>query len=198
MNLLLDAVQNGTVQTTSISWPNKVSLMNNDDEQVRNRSRKLLAPEIESRENVYKNYQPALTIKGYAAKGLVVYKNVCGTCHQAGGQYGKNFGPDLGSIRNRDAASIMADILNPNRSIAVTYEMWTVTKKNGEKLSGVKSAETSSAITVRQLSGMQITVARSDIKLMEASETSAMPVGLESSISINDMANLLAFLRSSK
>ena len=56
------------------------------------------------------------------------------TCHQVGGKYGKIFGPDLGSFRNRDAASIMADILNPNRSIAVTYEMWAITKKNGEKL----------------------------------------------------------------
>ena len=197
-NLLLDAVQNGIIQTTSISWPRKVALMNNDDELVRNRSRKLLAPEIESRENVYKNYLPALAINGDAAKGLIVFKNVCSTCHQVGGKNGKFFGPDLGSIRNRDAASIMADILNPNRSIAVTYELWTLTKTNGEKISGIKSGETSSSISLKQLNDLQVTVARNDIKLMEASETSAMPVGLESALSINDMAHLLAYLRNSK
>ena len=198
MNLLLDAIQIGIIQTTAISWPRKVSLMNNDDENVRNRSRKLLAPEIESRENVYKNYLPALSIHGDAAKGLIVFQNVCGPCHQVGGQKGTFFGPDLGSIRNRDAASIMSDILNPNRSIAVTYELWTVTKTNGEKITGIKSAETSSSISLKQLNSPLVTVARNDIKFMEASETSAMPVGLESALSINDMAHLLAFLRNSK
>ena len=198
MNLLLDAIQNGIIQTTAISWPRKVSLMNNDDEIVRNRSRKLLAPEIESRENVYKNYLPALSVHGDAAKGLIVFKNVCGPCHQVGGQNGTFFGPDLGSIRNRDAASIMADILNPNRSIAVTYELWMVTKSNGDKITGIKSGETSSSISIKQLNNPLVTVARKDIKLMEASETSAMPVGLESALSINDMAHLLAFLRNIK
>lgn len=38
-----------------------------------------LAAEIESRENVYKNYQAALTTKGDAAKGMTVFQNVCGT-----------------------------------------------------------------------------------------------------------------------
>lgn len=198
MNILLNAVEKGTIQTTSISWPRKVQLMNNDDETIRSRSRKLLAAEIESRENVYKNYQAALTTKGDAAKGVTVFQNVCASCHQANGQYGKAIGPDLGTIRNRDAASIMADILNPNRSIAVTYEMWTVTKMGGEKIAGLKSAETSSAITLKQLDGQQITVSRNEIKMMEASETSAMPVGLESAISVKDMANLIAFLRGEK
>ncbi len=159
---------------------------------------KLLALEIESREIVYKNYLPALSIHGDAAKGLIIFKNVCGPCHQVGGQSGNFYGPDLGSIRNRDAASIMADILNPNRSIAVTYELWTVTKTNGEKITGIKSAETSSSISIKQLDNPLVTVARKDIKLMEASETSAMPVGLESALSINDMAHLLAFLRNIK
>ncbi len=195
INLLLAAVEKKVIQTTSISWPQKVILMNNDNEEIRKRSRKLLAPEIESREIVYKKYQAAISSKGDTKKGLVVFKNVCGTCHQVGGTHGKNVGPDLGSIRNRDAASIMGDILNPNRSIAVTYELWTVTKTNGEKISGIKSGETSAAVTLKNLNTIEITIARADIKLMEASEVSAMPVGLEASISIEDMTNLLTFLR---
>jgi cytochrome c2 len=51
-------------------------------------------------------------MKGDTAKGLIVFKTVCGVCHQYQGEYGKVFGPDLGSIRNREKASIMTDILN--------------------------------------------------------------------------------------
>src|SRR4029079_4753145 len=102
----------------------------------RNRSRQLIVSEIESREKVYNQYLPVFKMKGDTAKGLIVFKTVCGVCDQYQGEYGKAFGPDLGSIRNREKASIMTDILNPNRSIAVNYDLWAVTTRNGEKLSG--------------------------------------------------------------
>ena len=194
-NVLLDAVKSGTIQSTSISWPVKEQLANSDDANVRNRSRQLIVSEIESREEVYKKYLPALDMKGDTAKGLIVFRTVCGFATSTRASYGKTFGPDLGSIRNREKASIMTDILNPNRSIAVKYDLWIVTKKNGEKLSGIMSSETSATITLNQLGGQHITIPRADIKMMETAEASAMPVGLEASVSKEQMANLLAFLR---
>jgi len=89
----------------------------------------------------------------------------------------------------------MDDILNPNRSIADNYEMWTVVKKNGEKLEGIILSETSNSITLRSLNRKESVVSRSDIKTMEASGTSAMPIGLESSVSVKEMADILAFLK---
>lgn len=192
--ILLDAVKNGTIQSTEISWSMKEGLANSNDSNVRNRSRQLIISEIESREKAYTQYLPVLTMKGDTAKGLVVFKNVCGVCHQYLGQFGKAFGPDLGSIRNREKASILTDILNPNRSIAVNYDLWNVTKRNGEKLSGVMSSQTPGAITLTQLDGQRNTISRADIKMMETADASAMPVGLERSISKEQMANLLAFL----
>lgn len=195
--VLLDAVKSGTIQSTALSWPVKEELANSDDENIRNRSRELIVSEIESREEVYKKYLPALTTEANTAKGLIVFKTVCGVCHQYESKYGKAFGPDLGSIRNREKASIMADILNPNRSIAVKYDLWIVTKKNGERLSGIMSSETSAAITLNQLGGQHITISRADIKMMETAEASAMPVGLEASVSVKEMADLLAFIKNS-
>ena len=194
-NALLDAVQRGTIQSTSINWSAKEELANSDDSSVRTRSRQLIVSDIESREQVYTNYLPALDLKGDSIKGREVFTSVCGTCHQYQSKFGKAFGPDLGSIQNREKASIMADILNPNRSIAVGYDLWTVIKKNEEKLTGIMSSQTSSSITLTQLGGQTITVSRADIKTMQTTEASAMPVGLEASISKEQMANLLAFLQ---
>ena len=42
MNLLLDAVEKKTMQSNAISWPGQVQLMNNDNEEIRSRARKLL------------------------------------------------------------------------------------------------------------------------------------------------------------
>jgi len=194
MNVLLDAVKTGGIQTTAISWPRKVELMNYDDRNIRERARQLLAPEIESREAVFKQYQPVLTMKGDTAKGHIVFQTVCGTCHQYASKDGNSFGPDLSTLSNRDKASIMADILNPNRSIATQYDLWTVTKTNGEKLSGIMNSSSSAAINLKTQSGQFITIARAEISSMETSETSAMPVGLESSLSKEQMASLLAFI----
>jgi putative heme-binding domain-containing protein len=195
MNMLLDAVQKEQVQATAISWPRKVYLMNNDNIAIRSRARNLLATEKEDRSAVYKRYEPALVTNGDAKNGLVVFQRVCSACHVVGGQFGKAFGPDLASIRNRDAQFIMADILDPNRSIADKYEMWTITKKNGEKLNGIIAAETPTTITLSNIGASHMIISRGEIKTMESSETSAMPTGLEASVSIKEMRDLLAFLK---
>ncbi|MGK2861660.1 MAG: PVC-type heme-binding CxxCH protein, partial [Chitinophagaceae bacterium] len=137
---LLDAVEQKIIQPASISWPRMVSLMNNDDMPTRSRARKLLSGGIEDRNLVYKKYEPALSMQGNAANGLAIFKRTCSSCHQVAGENGKVYGPDLASIRNRDKRFIMADILDPNRAIADRYELWTIEKINGEKLSGIISS----------------------------------------------------------
>ena len=194
MNVLLDAVEQKQIQSVSISWPQMVHLMNNDDMTIRDRARKLLTT-TEDRNIVYKKYEPALSLKGDAKNGLLVFQRVCSNCHQVSGEYGKAFGPDLASIRNRDAQFIMDDILNPNRSIADRYEIWTIVKKSGDKLSGIIASETPSAITLHTIIAQEIIVARNEIKTIEVSETSGMPAGLEAAVSIQEMADILSFLK---
>lgn len=195
INVLLDAVEKKQIQPSSISWPRMVRLMQDDDLAVRHRARNLLSSADEDRDMVFKKYEDALSMKGDEKNGLIVFQRVCSSCHQVGGEYGKSFGPDLASIRNRNAQFILSDILNPNRSIADKYELWTIIKKNGEKLSGIIASETPAAITLHNLGEQETIVARNEIKTIEVSETSAMPVGLERTMSVKEMADLLAFLK---
>ena len=192
--ILLDAVEKKIIATTDISWPRKVALMNHDNESIRVRSRKLLAGEIGGREEAYKQYLPALNLKGDTAKGRTVFQQVCGACHLYEGKQGNLYGPDIATVRNRDKASIMKDILDPNRSIAVKYDLWTITLKNGTKKSGIISAETPAAITLAQAGGPQETISRSSIRNMETTGVSAMPAGLEAALTKEEMAHLLAFI----
>ena len=57
------------------------------------------------------------------------------------------------------------------------------------------SSETSTAVTLKDATGKETIISRADIKSMEASDISVMPVGLEASVSVNEMADLLAFLK---
>jgi len=119
-------------------------------------------------------------------------------CHQVKGEGGIPFGPDLGTIQSWPASGIMANILDPNQSISHGFDLWNVVLKNGESLQGVITAETPSSITVRNANGQVNTIARDEMLSQKALNMSAMPEGLEKTISHQEMADLLAYLRQGK
>lgn len=198
MVLLLDAISSNQIQPTSLNWPQKVELMNHDISAIRNRARELLIENISTREDAIKKYKAALNIAGVSASGERVFQNSCAICHQIGGKMGKAFGPDLATIRNRDPQFILADIINPNRAIADGYEGWKIQLKNNTTQTGLIVNETSSTITLRMGADQHSTIPRTDIQSIEAIDISAMPEGLENGMSVEDMANLLAYLKESK
>ncbi len=197
MLTLLEAVDEGTVDQASLGWRNMVELMNSHDDDIRSRSRALLAGNAGREEEVIKNYQSALTLAADPVHGKAVFEKVCASCHQIEGSIGKAFGPDLSTIRNRSPASIMEDILLPNKSIADGYEFWELQSQGGKTLYGIISAETANALTLKDAAGQETTVSRTDIAQLQASTLSAMPTGLDQQMSQQDMADLLAFLKKS-
>ena len=111
---------------------------------------------------------------------------------------GTNYGPDLAAIRNRQPASILNDILDPAQSIADGFDLWSVTLNGGESIQGIISAETPTAITLRQAGGQEKTIFRQDIQSLQPLGMSAMPAGIEKTIDHQEMANLLAYIREVK
>lgn len=196
VTILLDALEQNKIQATALHWPRMVELMYDDHPSIRRRARKILASGDSRVDEVVASYRSALSRDGDPVKGLLVFKNNCSICHRIGGNGGTAFGPDLGTIRNREKEFILMDILNPNRSIADGYELWKVVRIDGDEMHGIIASETATAITVRFASGEDHIVQRSDIAELVAEETSAMPVGLDKSISVDQMTDLLEFLKS--
>ena len=92
---------------------------------------------------------------------------------------------------------LLANILEPNRSIAQHYETYTVDRGAGDPLVGVIGEQSPTSITFRQGPGATTTVKRSDIKSMSVVPQSIMPESFAEQITPDDMAHLLAFLTSS-
>ncbi len=195
MHLLLNAVTAGDIDPGTIGWRRTVRLMNNDDPAVKQHAREVLAQQNEDREQVVADYLPALNMPGTIAEGAAVFGQHCATCHTYKGEKGIAYGPDLASIRNRTAASILTDILIPNRAIADGYELWLVEQQNGTTLSGIITSETATTLTLRDATGKDTVVPRSSITSLKALPASGMPDGLEQQLSPADMAHLLAFIR---
>ncbi|ODS84219.1 MAG: hypothetical protein ABS46_04250 [Cytophagaceae bacterium SCN 52-12] len=195
ISILLDALEKDIIDPSVISWPRRVSLMANANEKLRARARKLLSVNSGSQQEVMKAYQDVMTLTSSADKGRLVFAQHCAVCHQIGGKNGISYGPDLATIRNRRPESIMADILDPNLSIADGYDIWNIELKSGEALQGLIATETPSAITIRNYGGVETVVARSDIQALKAMETSVMTAGFDQLIDKQQMADLLAYLR---
>ena len=196
--LLLDAIESGKVQPSSVGWHRSVRLMAQRNLRLREKARRLLTKSDEDRVRVNKEYQHALTLDGEVEKGKKIFQQNCSSCHQVRGDLGVAFGPDLGTIHNWSADAIMANILAPNLSISSGYDLWAVELKNGESFQGIISSETATAITLKNAGREVKTINRSDIKSLKALNMSSMPTGLEKQINQQQMADLLAFLRQNK
>jgi putative membrane-bound dehydrogenase-like protein len=195
VTLLLDAVEQGTIDPASIGWPRSVSLMAQKNIPLRDRARRLLTQGTKNREELAQQYQSALSLTGNQIRGQAVYKASCSACHQIGGAGGTAYGPDLGTIRNRRPESILGDILNPNLSIADGYDIWTLEMNSGETHEGLIVNETPTSLTLRRYGGDEAVIARTAIKSLKALGVSVMPAGLEKQINPQQMADLLAFLK---
>jgi putative membrane-bound dehydrogenase-like protein len=195
VNLLLDAVQSEQIPTEAIGWKMRVQLMNNGDEATRNLARKLLTKD--EGEEVNKNYQQALEIEGDLIAGKAVYMENCALCHQFRGKNGVAFGPDLGTLHNWHPKDLMANILDPNLSIAPGFDLWEVSLKDGEMIQGMIMNETSSAISLRTSPGVEKTINRQDIEAIKGMQLSLMP-GLSEQLDQEKIADLMAFIRNAE
>lgn len=197
VKILVDALESGKIQQTSVGWQRSIRLMTQRNIEIRNRARAIFAKD-DQRQKAIDEYQPALSRKGDLDNGKLVYQKNCAICHQVKGENGIPFGPDLGTVQSWPASGIMANIIDPNQSIAHSYDLWNVVLENGESLQGVITAETPSSVTVRNANGQVNTISRDEIASQKAMNMSAMPVGLEKQMSHQEMADLLVYLRNGK
>ena len=195
--LLLDAVRDGEIQSWTISASGKWRLLTHPDVALRAEAEKLLRSEPGERARVVDRYEPAASMEGDPERGRAVFERVCSKCHIMNG-VGKHVGPDLGEVRNRPPEVLLADILMPNQSIAQQYESYVVELKSGETVDGVMGGQTSATITIRQEEGKEHVIRRSNIKDFYIAELSAMPEDVEEQVDVQQMADLLRFIKTGR
>ena len=191
---LLHAVASGRVKVSEIEWPLRVRMMMVDDEALRKRARSLLGRPASAGDSAAR-YRAALAKPGSAERGRQVFSKSCAVCHQYRGSGGAAFGPDLGEVRGRLPASLLTDIFRPNQSIADGFELGVADLTDGTTMTGIISAETSTSVTFRHAGGEAITVPRSTITAMRIAPMSAMPEDLASQLGVQQMADVIAFIR---
>ena len=144
------------------------------------------------RQQVVKQYLPALGLQGDHAKGRKIFQQRCFTCHVSGKE-GHLLGPDVATMKAAGKEKLLTSVLDPNREIAADFEAYEVRTKQGTHL-GLLANETPTHMTIRFPLGQSVTFLRREVLGMKSLGRSIMPDGLESELSVQDMADLLAFL----
>jgi putative heme-binding domain-containing protein len=79
-----------------------------------------------------------------------------------------------------------------------SYESVVITTKDGRSYNGLVGTETSDEVVLTTGPNQEVRLARSDIEDQQPSKVSIMPAGLDKQLSEQELADLLAFLRSRK
>jgi putative heme-binding domain-containing protein len=137
--------------------------------------------------------------RGTPARGQALFasgKGTCIACHRVG-ELGRAIGPDLskiGAIRTeRDLAE---SILFPSSTLARDYEAHLIETADGQTSLGVIRSHTAEGLRLVDISGQEKDLAHAQIVGDTTLTESLMPMGLDAAFSREELADLIAWLRS--
>lgn len=138
---------------------------------------------------------------GDVRRGQAVFhstKTACVACHQMG-YLGGNIGPDLTRIADvRSERDLLESIVFPSSSFVRSYEPIVVATKDGQAVAGLIRKEFAEAIVVATGAKTEVRVERNNIDEIRPGNVSVMPSGLDQQLTIQELADLIAFLKAKK
>jgi putative heme-binding domain-containing protein len=132
-------------------------------------------------------------MEGKSSNGREVFKNVCSNCHQVKNE-GVNFGPDLSEIGDKlPKEGLYKAILFPDQGISFGYEAYKIKLKDGSEAFGRIVSETEDKIDLQYINTQQ-TVEKKNVVSKTMLTTSLMPNNLQSTMSEQDLIDLVQYL----
>lgn len=199
LSIFLDAIESRRISANELDPSRRQSILKSSDKGIRTRAAALLGgPPSSDRQKLIDRYLAAMPgLAGDPNRGREVFQKNCAVCHQQDKQK-KNVAPNLAILEDRSPNTLLVSILDPNRDVKPIYVAYTLITKDGQDFTGVIANETESAVTIRRAGGLEDTVFRNNIQRLTSSGQSLMPEGLESAVSVQQMADLLRFLQQYK
>ena len=193
--VLLKAIEDQQVELAAVDIAARSRLMDDSDTSIAQRARRLFQDASSDRAKVVDSYRDVVRMSGDEKRGKAAFDTNCARCHMPRAQGGR-VGPDLSGVNNKTKDELLTSILNPSYAIEPHYVHYVVTAKDGEIHDGVIANETPGAITLRGgTENGDETILRANIAEIRASSVSLMPEGLEKSMSRQEIADVIAYLR---
>ena len=122
----------------------------------------------------------------------------CATCHRVGGT-GSTLGPDLSDIGKKSTrAQILESILDPSKDIDPKFAAYLAETDDGRTFLGLLVSKDAKEVVLRDTQGQVTRLPAAKVTVLEASKKSLMPEGLLRDLTLQQAADLIAFLESLK
>ncbi|WP_395744688.1 PVC-type heme-binding CxxCH protein [Prosthecobacter sp.] len=137
----------------------------------------------------------ALKEKPDLAEGRLLFQAICGACHRSHG-LGVSVGPDLDAEFQRAPEVILRDVLFPSEAARPGYDTLRVKTQRGETLLGIAASDSPTSVTLKLPGGTERTILRKRADIRTLRNISLMPAGLGDALKPEQIASIIAFLRS--
>ena len=138
---------------------------------------------------------------GDVRRGHAVFNSAkasCSACHRMG--YGGGVtGPELSKIGEiRTERDLLESILFPSMSFVRSYEPMLLVTNDGRAVSGVIRNETEHEYIVATGPNEEVRLPRDVVEEVQPNTISVMPAGLDKQLTLQELADLVAFLKNAK
>ena len=143
-----------------------------------------------------------LKVTGDAVRGrerfLGGHSMQCVLCHRVQGS-GRSVGPDMDGIgKRRSRQELLESILDPSKLIEPKYRSYQVLTTSGQLVSGLLVRDADAEVILRSADGKNYRIRKDEIESQRMQTESLMPSGLAADLTVQEVADLLAFLESLK
>ena len=143
---------------------------------------------------------PAM-VSGDVRRGHAVFNSAkasCSACHRMG-YGGGTTGPELSKIGEiRTERDLLESILFPSMSFVRSYEPMLLVTNDGRAVSGVIRNETEHEYVVATGPNEEVRLSRDLVEQVQPNTISVMPAGLDKQLTVQELADLVAFLKNAK
>jgi putative membrane-bound dehydrogenase-like protein len=138
---------------------------------------------------------------GDIRRGQAIFNSTraaCSSCH-AIGYIGGNLGPDLTRIGQvRTERDLLEAVVYPSASFVRSFEPMLVATSAGEEYSGLIKNDSGDEIVIATGPETNVRLARNSIAEIRPSRVSVMPQGFDQQLTTQELADLIAFLKSNR
>lgn len=192
---LLQALEEGKIRPADLDPARREQLKRYSDAALRARAVKVLeAAGSADRKKIVDDYRQALGMASNVGRGKAVFKRVCASCHRLE-DVGNEVGPDLlSALRTKTPEALLFDVFDPSKEVDPRFVNYLVTMRDGRSFSGMIATESANSITLRRAEKAEDTVLRNQIDQVVGTSKSLMPENLETLLSKQDFADVVAYL----
>ena len=129
--------------------------------------------------------------------GKAAFTKNCAQCHQFRG-LGQVVGPQLEGVGGRGSDRLCEDIMLPNRNVDQAFRSTIVMTDSGSVLVGLERRRDDRVLVLADVKGEEVVVPLDTIEQSRVSNASLMPDNFGQSLTTQQLADILAYLRSNK